>query len=331
MLRGRFKFVLIGFLALVILTPLVLYQFYLSQLTPVSNEETPIRFVINPGQPLKHIAANLEEQKLIKSALAFRILVTQMGITTKIQAGDYRLKPNQTSQDIAKTLTHGALDIWITFPEGLRVEEQAQILEEKLNDSTNENYQFNKEEYIKIAQEGYMFPDTYLIPKDATANQVAEKLRGTFDDKVTKALLGKGNKFKLTENQVVILASLIERESRTIEEKAIISGILHNRLKIGMALQVDATVQYGKGYDVAKKSWWPPVFLEEYKTVKSKYNTYLINGLPPAPIANPGLESIRAAAEPAQTDYLYYLHDAKGKIHYATTAEDHSQNIKDYL
>ncbi len=331
MLKGKFKIVLIGLLILTVLTPLVIYLYFQSQLKPVSTQDTPIRFVINPGQPLKHIAANLEEQKLIRSALAFRILVTQMSITTKIQAGDYRLKPNQTSQDIAKTLTHGALDIWITFPEGKRIEEQAQILEEKLNDSTNDNYRFNKEEYIAEAVEGYMFPDTYLIPKDASASAVAEKLRSTFDAKVGKALLSKGLKNRLTENQVVILASLIEREAKTIEEKAIIAGILHNRLRIGMALQVDATVQYGKGYDVAKKSWWPPVFLEEYKTVQSKYNTYLISGLPPAPIANPGLESIRAAAEPAETDYLYYLHDSEGKIHYAKTVEEHGQNIRDYL
>lgn len=331
MLKNKYKPVLIGILVLAVVTPLVLFQYYQSQLAPLSKDETPIRVVINPGQPLKQIAAKLQEEKLIRNAIAFRILVTQMGITTKIQAGDYRLKPNLSSQEIAQTLTHGALDIWITFTEGKRIEEQAQIVEEKLNDSTNDNYQFNKEEYIKIAKEGFMFPDTYLISKDATAQDVAEKLRGTFDEKVGKALLAKGAKNNLIENQVVILASLIERESRTIEEKAIISGILHNRLKLGMALQVDATVQYGKGYDIAKKSWWPPVFTNDYKSVKSSYNTYLINGLPPAPISNPGLESIRAAAEPADTDYLYYLHDAEGKIHYAKTAEEHSQNIQKYL
>jgi UPF0755 protein len=327
----KLRIALFCFVIILITVPIILYQYYLLHLTPVSQATAPLRFIVIPGLPLKQIASNLKKQNLIKNELVFRILVTRLGITTKIQAGDYRIAASLSSTEIAKMLTHGAIDIWITFPEGRRIEEQAQILEEKLNDSSNDNYQFNKEEYISLAKEGYMFPDTYLIPKDASASAAVEKLRSTFDAKVGKALLAKGLKNNLTENQVVILASLIERESRTIEEKAIISGILHNRLKIGMALQVDATVQYGKGYDVAKKSWWPPVFLQDYKTVNSPYNTYLINGLPPAPIANPGLESIRAAAEPAQTDYLYYLHDAKGKIHYAQTAEEHSQNIRDFL
>lgn len=330
-MTNKLRIALAGFLIFLIAAPIVLYQYYHSQLTPVSQETAPQRFIVIPGQPLKQIAANLKKQNLIKNELAFRILVTQLGITTKIQAGDYRIASSLSSTDIAKTLTHGAIDIWVTFPEGLRIEEQGQILEEKLNDSTNENYQFNKEEYLKLAKEGYMFPDTYLIPKDATAAGAAEKLRTTFDAKVGKPLLAKGLKLNLTENQVIILASLIEREAKTLEEKAVISGILHNRLRIGMALQVDATVQYGKGYDIAKKTWWPPVFLEDYKAVKSPYNTYLTNGLPPAPIANPGLESMRAAAEPVQTDYLYYLHDHEGKIHYAKTAEEHSANIREYL
>lgn len=329
--KTNLKFALLGLILFLIVTPLILYKFYNSQLASVSKDSTPQRFVVIPGQPLKQIAANLEKQKLIRNAFAFRILVTQLGITTKIQAGDYRIAPSLSSTEIAKMLTHGAIDIWITFPEGLRVEEQAKIIEEKLSESTNDKYQFDKNDYIKISEEGYMFPDTYLIAKDATASAVAQKLRSTFDSKVDKKLLAKGLKNNLTENQIVILASLIEREAKTLEEKAVISGILINRLKIGLPLQVDATVQYGKGYDITKKTWWPPVFTEDYRSVKSPFNTYLTSGLPPAPIANPGLESIRAAAEPAQTEYLYYLHDSEGKIHYAQTAEEHSENIQKYL
>ena len=175
-----------------------------------------------------------------------------------------------------------------------------------------------------------MFPDTYLVAKDATAADVAQRLRQTFDEKVD-TLLAKGEKNSLTEEEVLILASLVERESKSPQERPIIAGILLNRLNTGMALQVDATIQYAKGYDSNENTWWGQVTPSEYETVKSRFNTYLYPGLPPAPIANPGLESLQAAAEPAQTEYFYYLHDAEGKVHYATTAEEHNQNIQDFL
>jgi UPF0755 protein len=176
-----------------------------------------------------------------------------------------------------------------------------------------------------------MFPDTYLIPRDASAQTIAERLRQTFSEKVSENLLNKGKEFNLTPEELIILASLVERESRASQERGIIAGILLNRLDIGMALQVDATVQFAKGYQASQNTWWPQVTREDYRLVKSAYNTYLAVGLPPAPIASPGLESIMAAAGPESTNYLYYLHDAEGKIHYAETAEDHEKNIEEFL
>jgi UPF0755 protein len=322
---------LVIIILLVIGVPLVLNQFYNYLLTPVSKQQSFKRFVIVPGQPFSQIAKNLEKEKLIRSALAFRLLTAQLGITNKIQPGDYSLPTNLSSQDLARLLTHGALDIWITFPEGQRIEQQAAIIDERLNTPDNNLYQFNKDQYIAAAQEGYMFPDTYLVSKEATASGVAEKLRGTFNNKVPRSLLLEGIKNNLTENEVVTLASIIERESRSNEERPIIAGILLNRLKEGMPLQVDATVQYAKGYDSGNNTWWPQVTIDDYKSVDSPYNTYLHTGLPPGPISNPGLESIRAAAGPANTPYLYYLHDTNGKIHYAKTGEQHNTNIQKYL
>jgi len=315
---------------ILILTPVLLNKYYNYLLEPRSKEETSQIFVIKPGQPVTQIAQNLEEAGLVKNALAFRLLVAQMGIAQNIQAGDFRLSPDKTSREIATELTHGAIDVWITLPEGMRIEEQAARLEEKLKFGSNEKYQFDKGQYIKTAQEGYMFPDTYLVAKDATAADIAQRLRQTFDEKVA-TLLAKGKESNLTEEEVLILASLVERESKSPRERPIIAGILLNRLNTGMALQVDATIQYAKGYDSNENTWWGQVTPSEYETVKSRFNTYLYPGLPPAPIANPGLESLQAAAEPAQTEYFYYLHDAEGKVHYATTAEEHNQNIQDFL
>lgn len=314
---------------ILILAPIAANQYYNYLLQPASKEQVEQVFVVTPGQPVIQIAKNLEKAKLIKNALAFRLLVARMGIAKNIQYGDFRLSPNESSRQIAELLTHGAIDVWITFPEGWRIEEQAARLEEKLKFGSNEKYQFDKSEYIKLAQEGYMFPDTYLIAKDAAAQDVVQRLRQTFNEKVG-GLLVKGKKNNLTEEEVVILASLIERESKSAQERPIIAGILLNRLEIGMPLQVDATVQYAKGHDSNENTWWPQITNDD-KAVKSRFNTYLYPDLPPAPITNPGLESLQAAAEPAETEYFYYLHDPEGKIHYAKTIEEHDKNIQEFF
>ncbi|MEK9146834.1 MAG: endolytic transglycosylase MltG [Patescibacteria group bacterium] len=313
---------------ILILSPVVANLTYQSQLKPASRTESYQIFVIRPGQPVDQIAQNLKEAGLVRNALAFRLLVAQMGIGKSIQAGDFRLSPHSSAGDIATELTHGAIDVWITFPEGTRVEEMVEIIEAKLKTPGNDKYQFDNEEFIELAREGYMFPDTYLIPKDTTAQLVADRMHQTFSQKVDQNLLVSK---KLTADEIITLASLIEREAKTNEERPTIAGILLNRLSAGIALQVDATVQYAKGYDAASDSWWPQVVPEDYQSVISPFNTYLHAGLPPGPIANPGIESIRAARSPQETDYLYYLHDSEGKIHYAENIEEHHANIRKYL
>lgn len=314
-----------------ILTPLGANKYYHWLLEPVSREQSYQIFVITPGASVTQIARNLKDGKLIKNSLAFRLLVVQMGIAKNIQAGDFRFSPHQSAREIAQELTHGAIDVWITFPEGVRVEEMAAIIEAKLKTPENDKYLFDKKEFIKEAKEGYMFPDTYLISKDATAQTIVDRLLATFGEKVDPKILEKGASNNLTSEEVIILASLIEKEAKTNEERPVIAGILLNRASAGIPLEVDATVRYAKGYDSAQNTWWAPVAARDYREVKSRYNTYLYPGLPPGPIANPGLESIRAAAEPADTDYLYYLHDREGKVHFAKTIEEHNQNIRQFL
>lgn len=316
---------------LLIITPIVANKYYNYLLQAPSSDQTPKIFIIKPGQPVTQIAQNLKQEGLVKNAFAFRLLVAQMGIGKNIQAGDFRLTANMHARELAEELTHGAIDIWVTFPEGLRKAEIADIVEAKLKTKDNEKYAFDKKEFLAAAQEGYLFPDTYLIAKDATSEVIATRLQTTFEEKVDQKTLEKGRENDLSQEDVITLASIIEREAKTNEERPIIAGILLNRLNAGIALQVDATVQYAKGYDSAKNSWWPQVTPEDYKSVKSLYNTYLHTGLPPAPISNPGLESIRAAAEPKDTEYMYYLHDSEGKIHYAITGEEHQRNIQEYL
>jgi UPF0755 protein len=138
------------------------------------------------------------------------------------------------------------------------------------------------------------------------------------------------SKVDLSKEQIVTLASLIEREAKHAEDRPIVSSVIHNRLDIGMKLDIDATLQYIKGYDPIQKRWWPNNITNEDKKSASLYNTYARTGLPPAPISNPGLSSLEAAVDPAKTDYLFYITDSNGVNRYAKTLDEHEANISRY-
>lgn len=284
-----------------------------------SKDTTKKFFVIAPGSGIRAIANNLKEQGLIQDDIVFFLLVKQKGIDNKIQAGDFRLSPSMTAEQIADELTHGSIDVWVTIPEGKRADEIADTLAEKIP-----SYEESWRETLN-ANEGYLFPDTYLIPKDGSIDQIISILKNTFNTKVESIGLSPTSP---NLKRIVTIASLIEREAITDAEKPVISGIIHNRLEEGMALQIDASIQYAKGK--VGSTYWAPVTLAEYKSVKSNYNTYLAPGLPPGPIANPGIEALRAAANPQKTNYLYYIHDKSGTIRYAETLDQHNNNINKY-
>ncbi len=288
---------------------------------PDPANKTPIVFVIKKGDGVREIAKNLKDKGLIKSRIVFFLLVKQLGLDKQIEAGDYRLNPSMTAEEIAQNLTHGTLDIWVTIPEGKRAEEISEILEKSLP-----TYDSSWTTQL-VANEGFLFPDTYLIPKEADIDMVITQMRQNFEKKFSTIST---NNTKLTQNEIVILASLIEREAITDEEKPIIAGILMNRLNAGMALQVDATVQYAKDENNSNKKWWGRITIDDYKNVISAYNTYLNTGLPPAPISNPGLGALMAAANPADTPYLFYLHDKDRIIRYAKTIDEHNRNIRNF-
>ncbi len=286
-------------------------------------QTTPKIFVVRRGEGVKSIAARLASDGLIRSPTGFYLLVKIMGIERSLQAGDYRLNAGMDAPVIAKELTHGTLDVWVTTLEGWRAEEVAAKLSKDLD--------IPESEFLKVAREGYMFPDTYLFPKDATVGAVARLFFSTFDAKVDEKMRADAKKTGLTFDEVMTLASIVEREGRTAEDRPMIAGILLNRLKADWPLQADATLQYALGYQVREKTWWKKELFDDDKKVKSPYNTYLNPGLPPGPIANPGIVSIKAVIYPKTSDYWYYLHDPKGGVHYGRTLEDHNRNIEKYL
>lgn len=292
--------------------------------TPIDRtDKTPQVFVIRRGEGVKSIAGRLAQQTLVRSSTGFFVLVKLLGIEKELQAGDFRLNRAMSATEIARELTHGILDVWVTTLEGWRVEEIANKLAKDLD--------IPEAEFLKYAREGYMFPDTYLIPRDATASAIVNIFLDTFDKKVTPQMRTDAKSLGLSFDQVITLASIVEREGRTDEDRPIIAGILLKRLKARWPLQTDATLQYALGYQPNEKSWWKRTLYEEDKKINSPYNTYLRPGLSPKPIANPGLASIRAVIYPTETDYWYYLHDSTGSVHFAKTIEEHNANIVKYL
>lgn len=299
-----------------------IYAYWTYNIAPVNKFDKSNKiFVVAKGEGVKSIGNNLEKEGLIRNGFTFFLLVKQLGIENKIQAGDFRLSPSQSAEEIAKNLTHGTLDIWVTIPEGRRAEEIADILEQEIPKYTDDW----RTELVK--HEGYLFPDTYLIPRDADIDFVVSLLKNTFEKKY--ASLDKG-KNKLPKQDVVILASLIEREARHDEDRPLVASVLLNRLDIDMALQIDATVQYALGYQRSESRWWKRHLTLDDLKIRSPYNTYTTPGLPPTPIANPGLKALQAVLTPAETDYLYYITDKNGVNRYAKTNTEHERNIQKY-
>lgn len=286
------------------------------------NNNSPVIFVIKNGDGIREIANNLKREGLIRDPIVFFLITKQGGLDKQIQAGDFRLNRSMSALEIAKALTHGTLDIWVTIPEGIRAEEIADILEEKIP-----NYTENWREVLN-ENEGYLFPDTYLIPRDADIDLIISILKDNFQTKYESVKNLKTT--NLTDEETLILASMIEREAKHEEDRPLVSSVITNRLEIGMKLDIDATLQYALGFQEDEKRWWKKGLTAADKKIESPYNTYANAGLPPAPISNPGLSAIKAALVPVKTNYLYYITDVSGKNRYSTTLEGHNENIETY-
>lgn len=266
-----------------------------------SSNNKPVTFVVEKGDGVKEISNNLKNAGLIRDQIAF-FLLERLFIKNPPQAGTFQLSPSFTAKEIAQKLTLGTEDVWITIPEGWRSE---QILD------------YLKKDGNWMADEGKYFPETYLVPKDMTIEEIRQLMLKTFAQKAPN----------ITKDQLII-ASLVEREAKNSSDRPLIASVIYNRLEIGMKLDVDATVQYALG---KSGNWWKKELTLEDLKIKSPYNTYTNVGLPPAPICNPGLAAIEAAVNPAKTNYLYYMHDSTGTAHFAKTIQEHNVNVAKYL
>lgn len=296
---------------------------------PVENKDSPEVFVVSEKQAGFDVVSKLEDQSLVRNARAFRLLYNVFAKNKKVSPGGYRLNKNMNAGNVLQKIISKPDLVWVIIPEGLRKEQIGQILTRVFEWSESEQKRWNnvytksKQEYL----EGVYFPDTYLIPRDEKGQAIAQRLINRFNEKMAPYY----DKF-LEKNILwttgIKIASLVQREAAGSQDMALISGIIWNRLDKEMKLEIDATLQYIRGNQ--DQGWWGKVNVQD-KFVDSPFNTYKYKGLPPQSICNPGLEAIKAALNPAQTDCLFYLHDYNGQIHCVKTYEEHKENIRKYL
>lgn len=308
-----------------------------------SMESAP--FTIQPGQTAATIASRLDRKGLIRDAGLFRLLVRYRGVDNQLQAGEYELSPGMNMDEIIRHLTQGRTKaIRLTVIEGWRTEEIAGLVAERRLGSRDEfmslvrlgeyDYAFlqDRPPGDSSSLEGFLFPDTYLLSTDVSASDLIREMLDTFDERFTPATRQQTKRQGMTIYEVVTLASIVEREAAIPQERPIIASVFLNRLKKGMHLQADPTVQYALGFHEEQETWWRKLHEEDLE-IDSPYNTYKFAGLPPGPICNPGLASLEAVLKPAETEYLYFVrNDLKGDgSHvFAKTFTEHLVNMQKY-
>jgi len=304
---------------------------------PLNASGAEQSFTIEAGEGVPSIAIRLEEVGLIRSAAAFRAYLIYTGLDTSVQAGDYQLSPALSIVDIAREL-QDATPEQITFVilPGWRMEEIADSL-------STSGLEITPEEFLaatrsappgldflpaSVSTEGFLYPDTYVLPRDTTAAALVDAFLHNFSLYLTPDLTNGFARQGLDVYQAVTLASIVQREGVVAEERAQIASVFYNRLRSGMKLDSDPTVQYALGYDAQQATWWTNPLTLDHLQFDSPYNTYIYAGLPPGPIDNPSLNALQAVAFPAETPYYFFRArcDGSGLHEFSITFEEHLQN-----
>ena len=313
----------------------ILYGIYLLVSAVLGGgEEEPVTVAVEQGDTLSSVADKLEEAGVIQSSTLFKLETRIQGGETEIKAGEYRFVPGEDSEQILETLSSGesVSAFTITVPEGLTLEQTARVVEEEggipaeefetAAGRTDYGHDFLDDPAIRTT-EGFLFPKKYEFEREVDAAEIVDRLlRQYLLEKEGLDFTEAQDRFNLTEYELVTVASLVEKESANPEERSLIADVIYNRIRSGMPLQIDATVQYALGK--AKED-----LKFDDLDVDSPYNTYKNRGLPAGPIASPSRESIQAALQPAQTDYLYYVLEADGEEHFFTDDYDEFLEAKD--
>lgn len=288
--------------------------------TPLNSQSAEQSFTIEKGEGLREIAADLEKEGLIRNKIYFEYYVLYRGWAARLQAGEYLLSPSLDITQIAETIVEGGAasqEITITIPEGFTLKQiDARLTKAGLIEAG---------ELLKQSQlEGYLFPDTYRFNQETALDEIVSKMRNNFDRKLSQDLRDEITRQGKTIKEIIIMASLLEKEVATDQDRRIVSGIFWQRLKDNYPLQSCATIAYVLGIDKWRYS------VTDTK-VESPYNTYQNIGLLPGPICNPGLSAIEAAVYPEPSDYYFFLSKPDGETVFSQTLEEHNENKDKYL
>lgn len=288
---------------------------------PPTEFISPTTFKIEPGTGIKSITSELEAAGVVRSSTLLYFIIVLFFEPTQIKASTYFFDKPLSTYETATRLVSGDFSsdlVKFTHFEGERSTSISRRASEVL-------VNFNEAEFLAraVPLEGKLYPDTYFIPASFTADELIDLMLKTYDS-VLLSLEPLIKNHPLTTEQIIALASIIEREANSPESMKMVSGILQNRLEIDMPLQADASIEYILDKPLGQ-------LVPEDLEIDSPYNTYLNRGLPPTPIGNPGINSIRAVLEPTKTDYFYYITDAEGVFHFAVTYDEHRKNIAQYL
>lgn len=304
-------------LAMVFAVTLAMYIGVIQNQPPLPFPE-PAIVVIPTGSSVDEIAHALRASGIIRSPFLFKLLVAVDGRSQSLKAGTYRFSEPLSTVAVMNAVidgTHADTDVIVTIPEGTRATEIARIVTESMPHIERTAF-----EALLVPLEGYLFPETYHLAPTMTGPDIIELLSDTFSERMPVVPAGLGR----TPDEIVTMASILEREGNSRESMGVIAGILWKRLEMGMPLQVDATLEYERGKGSAD-------LLIEDLEADSPYNTYTRQGLPPTPISNPGSVALIAALEPTPSPYLYYLTGNDGLFYYAETFEEHKENKEQYL
>ena len=290
--------------------------------------------LIEPGSSTRAIAERLIQAGVVRDAATFRAALWRSGRARSLQAGEFRFDAPMTPVAvIAKIATGDVYNRRITFPEGLTVQEMARIFEQQgfgkgaaMVEAARDPSAIRDIDPSATDLEGYLFPETYSMPRDTTAARLVELMVGRFRQRFTPELRQAAEAIGLTTRQAVALASLVEKETALPSERPIVAGVYLNRLKIGMGMQADPTVIYA----LQRAGRYNGNLRRDDLAFDSPYNTYRYPGLPPGPIASPGLASLKAAVAPADVDFLYFVSRNDGSHVFARTLAEHNDNVRQY-
>lgn len=328
------KKLLLGAMLVILLVAAATFWVWRGVALPYQGFEGEQFVVIETGSSVASIGRLLHEAGVVRDARSFQLAARLKRAETRMQAGEYRFAEPASAYEVVDRIARG--DVYarpITFPEGRTAAEMAAIFEAR-GFGPGAGFLAASRDVSRVAAfdqdardlEGYLFPSTYLLPRSATAavlvGQMVQSFERAFDADLRAAATARG--FSIRE--AVTMASLVEEEAQIPDERPIISAVYHNRLKIGMGLQCDATVIYA----MQRAGTWNGNITRADLAMDSPYNTYRYRGLPPGPIANPGRASLEAAVKPADVPYLYYVSRNDGSHAFATTLDEHNRNVQQY-